>query len=239
MMTNSDWTIIYHTTDSVFFPHIHKNFYEKSNPSANILYADGRNYYLPKPKSSIQAKDVNQMEGIDLNKPAMRTLDNNLKRILVRNHDKLLRDWLRDNFDKIKTNNVAFFEWDVLLNKKLPSMVISDLYIKCITNINKPWYWMKEISKYNNTLSISTGLQPFGAFYANKNFVEQMINSKYDSLYNENLFCECRLTILAHYTNINIVEYTDMVKPLSCHKDGKIPKGCFHPVKTRLDANKI
>ena len=127
----------------------------------------------------------------------------------------------------------------MLLNKKLPSMVISDLYIKCITNINKPWYWMKEISKYNNTLSISTGLQPFGAFYANKNFVEQMINSKYDSLYNENLFCECRLTILAHYTNINIVEYTDMVKPLSCHKDGKIPKGCFHPVKTRLDANKI
>ena len=238
-MTNSDWTIIYHTADSTFFPHIHKNFYEKSNPSANILYADGRNYYLPKPKTSMKVKDVNDKVP-DLSKPALRVTTGFSKRLLVRNHDKFLRDWLKDNFDKIKTNNVAFFEWDVLLNKKLPSLVIDDLYVKCITNKNKPWYRMKEITKYNNTLPISTGFAPFGAFYTNKNFVEQMINSRYDSLYNENLFCECRLTILAYYTNTNIVEYDDIVKPLSCHKDGKkILKGCFHPVKTRFDVNKI
>jgi hypothetical protein len=229
----TDWTIIYHTADSQICPHIHRSFYEKSNPSANILYADGREYFLPDPCSSHQVKDVNSGSKLDISETALKsTKKNKLKRFMILNHDKYLRDWLKDNFRKITTNNVAFFEWDVLLNKELPPINIDSLHVKFITNRGKrPWYWMKHVDRIDK--NISTGVAPFGTFYANKYFVEQMIDAKYDYLYDQSLFCEARLRVLAELTQTKIVEEKKI--HLRALEGEEVPAGCFHPVKSKIN----
>lgn len=236
-MQQTDWTIIYHTADSQLCPHIHRSFYEKSNSSANILYADGRKYFLPPPYDSLQVKDVNSSYEIDTSIDALGSTKGHwLRKFLIFNHDKYLRDWLKDNFDKITTNNVAFFEWDVLLNKKLPPIKVDGIHIKNITNTKKSWYWMDEVRKINENISI--GMAPFAAFYVNRYFIEQMIDEKYDYLYNQHLFCEARLTILSHLIQANILEdrkifqYRAISNPK--FKDNQVPTGCFHPVKEKV-----
>lgn len=231
--TNTDWTIIYHTADSQICPHIHRYFYEKSNPEANILYADGREYFLPDPHSSHRVKDVNSGSKLDISKTALQSVKKDkLRQTLVFNHDKYLRDWLKDNFHKITTNNVAFFEWDVLLNKELPPVNIDALHVKCITNTEKnSWFWMKDIKKIDK--NISTGVAPFGTFYANKYFIEQMIDEKYDYLYDQILFCEARLRVLAELTQTKIVEEKKI--HIEALEGEEVPVGCFHPVKSKIN----
>jgi hypothetical protein len=139
---------------------------------------------------------------------------------------------LKDNFHKITTNNVAFFEWDVLLNKELPPVNIDALHVKFITNTGEnPWFWMQDVKKiYKN---ISTGVAPFGTFYANKYFVEQMIDEKYDYLYDQSLFCEARLTILANLTQTKIVQEKKI--HIGAIEGEEVPAGCFHPVKIKIN----
>jgi hypothetical protein len=236
-MQQTDWTIIYHTADSQICPHIHRFFYEKSNPLANILYADGKEYFLPHPHSSYQVKNINLGIEIDTQTTALDFCKGDkLRSFMIHNHDKYLRDWLKDNFNKITTNNVALFEWDVLLNKQLPSIKVNGIHIKHITNTKKPWPWMNQVAKINK--NISTGMAPFGVFYTNRYFIEQMIDEKYDYLYNQDLFCEARLTILSHLIQANILEdrkifqYRAISNPK--FKDNQIPTGCFHPVKEKV-----
>jgi hypothetical protein len=230
-MNKNNWTIIYHTADSQTCPHIHKAFYEKSNPSVNILYADGREYFLPNPYSSYQVKSVNSNYEINASLTALHSCaKDKIRRALIVNHDKFLRDWLKDNFDKINTNNIAFFEWDVLLNQKLPCIKVDAIHAKYITNLTRPWHWMKHVAKINK--NISTGMAPFGAFYANRYFIEEMIDSKYDYLYNQDLFCEARLTVLANLTQTKIVKDEKIL----CGKlqGREVVTGCFHPVKSKI-----
>lgn len=230
-MQETDWTIIYHTADSQICPHIHRSFYEKSNSSANILYADGREYFLPVPHDSLKVKDVNLGREIDTQTTALHSCKaDKLRRFLICNHDKYLRDWLKDNFDKITTNNVAFFEWDVLLNQKLPSIKVDAIHAKYISNLTEPWYWMGHVAKINK--NILTGMAPFGAFYANRYFIEEMIDSKYDYLYDQDLFCEARLTVIANLTQTKIIKDEKIL----CGKlqSREVAMGCFHPVKSKI-----
>lgn len=231
---DNKWTIIYHTADSNICPHIHKSFYEKSNPSANILFADGQDYYLPKPYSDHKVKDVNHGKKNNPDKWALHTVaGDKLRVILVRNHDKFLRDWLKDNFDKITTNNIAFFEWDVLLNKELPSINVKGFLVKKISNIDRHWSWIEDVKKFDE--KINTGIVPFGTFYTNKDFVKQMIDSKYDYLYDQDLFCEARLTIMANFLNQNIVEYNEIFAGgENAQSETGANEGCFHPVKKEI-----
>ena len=233
----TDWTIIYHTADSQICPHIHRSFYEKSNPSANILYADGREYFLPDPRSSHRVKDINSDSKLDISEKAIKSCKKNkLKKFMILNHDKYLRDWLKDNFHKITTNNVAFFEWDVLLNKELPPININALHVKFITNCGqRPWFWMKHVEKIDK--NISTGIAPFGTFYANKYFVEQMIDAKYDYLYDQSLFCEARLRVLAELTQTKIVQEKQI--HLGALEGEEVPVGCFHPVKSKINTTPL
>jgi hypothetical protein len=90
---------------------------------------------------------------------------------------------------------------------------------------------MQDVKKiYKN---ISTGVAPFGTFYANKYFVEQMIDEKYDYLYDQSLFCEARLTILANLTQTKIVQEKKI--HIGAIEGEEVPAGCFHPVKIKIN----
>lgn len=247
-MNKNDWTIIYHTADSSVCPHIHSSFYEKSNPSANILYADGREYFLPAPYSSYKVKDVNSNVEIDFSKMALHdSCRDKLRHILVRNHDKFLRNWLKDNFHMITTNNVAFFEWDVLLNKELPNIRIEGFnawtagWVK-----NLKWSYCEETLKYEK--NIERFVAPFAGFYTTKDFIEQIISSKYDYLYELDMFCEVRMSILTYLTNVKpetdrTIFTRDAIMSIAKRalelnqkykNENEVPIGCFHPIKQKI-----
>lgn len=245
-MSSTDWTIIYHTADSAICPHIHKFFYEKSNPSANILYADGRKYFLPNPHAQYTAEQINKDKKLNKETLALQSFNDDIARKqLIRNHDKLLRDWLKDNFHLITTNNVACFEWDVLLNKQLPS-----LNIECLTSwgawsfsSDTKWGHAKPILYYEK--NVKTIVSPFGGFYSTRDFIEEMISSKYDYLYQSSIFCEARMSILAYLTNVKIKadktifdQECALIKPEFIKEKyqniHEVPIGCFHPIKSAI-----
>lgn len=258
-MNKNDWTIIYHTADSSLCPHIHSSFYEKSNPSANILHADGREYFLPTPYSSYKVKDVNYNIEVDFSKMALHDSNGDeLRSMLVRNHDKFLRNWLKDNFHMITTNNVAFFEWDVLLNKELPHIKIegfncwSQAKIRDVSSKNyankktKFLGYCKEALKYEK--NIERFVAPFAGFYTTKDFIEQIISSKYDYLYELDIFCEVRMSILTYLTNVKLetnrtIFNGDAILTIAKRaleldqkykNENEVPIGCFHPIKQKI-----
>lgn len=247
-MIKENWTIIYYTADASVFPFIHKSFYEKSNPSANILYADGREYFLPRPHSSYKVKDVNSNVVVDFSKMALHdSRRDRLRYILVRNNDKFLRDWLKDNFHMITTTNVAFFEWDVLLNKQLPNTNVNGFTSwrsaeRSHSNWSK-WPWLKETVRHGK--NIKTVVSPFGGFYSTRDFVKEMISSKYDYLYNKDIFCESRTSILVNIIDVKTEEDKEIFnqpspinKPEFLNREyeniDEVPIGCFHPIKKNI-----
>lgn len=238
------WTIIYYTADTSICPHIHGSFYKKSNPSANILHADGREYLLP--NSTYRVKDINSSSKPNVKERALKdSRKDKLRHKLVRNNDKFLRDWIKDNYHTITTNNVAFFEWDVLLNKQLPDINIRNMKAWNATSVRnaKKWQWLKEILEHEK--NVNTTVCPFAGFYLSKNFIKQMISSKYDYLYELDIFCEARLSILAHlieakpetdreiFNQKNPLEKPESLK-LQYKNIDEVPTGCFHPIKENI-----
>lgn len=240
----NDWTIIYHTADSSVCPHIHRSFYEKSNPSANILYADGREYFLPNPYTLNKVKEINLNVEIDFSKMARQdSCKDEMRHTMINNHDKFLRDWLKDNIHMITTNNVALFEWDVLLNKELPLTKIEGLNAWNAESPRRARVWGEYILNLNK--NVKKLLSPFAGFYTNKDFIEQMISDKYDYLYEQNIFCESRISILAYLTGVKLErnkgifnQKHPLERPEFLNREYKseneVPTGCFHPVKQRI-----
>jgi hypothetical protein len=89
-------------------------------------------------------------------------ISNNLpKKYAWRNTDKLVRQWLQKNIDKIHTNNIAIIEWDVLITKKLPDLNIDGIYCKYIHTFNRE----KLIPVSSSHLFVEVLLFLFLAFY--------------------------------------------------------------------------
>ena len=235
---SNKWTIVYHTSDSKYFPHIHEKYVVGSNPDANVLLADGSKYYLPEPHSNLTVRDVNELSQIKYNTGSSalkicRGSEMNL--IVVRNHDKFLRDWLIDNFSEIKTNNIAFFEWDVILNEELPDIHIDGFYSKF--KRDSRWCWFSECK--NIFSDIKYAAPPFAAFFTSKDFIKKMIDSKYDAIYNSNIFCEARISAIIHDTKTKIYSCRDTYfKEIHIPEEGVLFEkhnilkgGIFHPIK--------
>jgi hypothetical protein len=164
---------------------------------------------------------------------------------VVRNNDKFLRDWIKDNYHTITTNNVAFFEWDVLLNKQLPDINIRNITswrARKLSNA-KRWPWLKELLEHGK--NVNTAISPFAGLYLSKNFIKQMISSKYDYLYELDIFCEVRLSILAHlieakpkadreiFNQNHPLKKPEFLK-LQYKNIDEVPTGCFHPIKENI-----
>lgn len=240
-MTNR-WTIVYHTSDSKYFPHIHENYIVDSNPDADILLADGSKYHLPQPYSNFTVRDVNELNQIKYtaSSSALKICrDSELNLIVVRNHDKFLRDWLVDNYSKIETNNIAFFEWDVIVNETLPDIYIKGVYSKF--KRDSRWCWFSECRNIFSDIKYSA--PPFAAYFTSKKFIKKMINSKYDEMYNSNIFCEARISALIHDTKVKITSCKDTYfKNIHIPEENKIFKksdilkgGIFHPIKKPIN----
>jgi len=146
----------------------------------------------------------------------------------------------------ITTNNVAFFEWDVLLNKELPHIKIEGFNSTVVGWIKKlKWQYYEEALKYEK--NIERFVAPFAGFYTTKDFIEQIISSKYDYLYELDIFCEVRMSILTYLTNVKpkvdktIFDSENLARRPQVDflnqkykNENEVPIGCFHPIKHKI-----
>lgn len=153
-----------------------------------------------------------------------------------RNSDSLYRLWLKNNINKIKYNNIAILEWDVLVSKTLPNICVEGLIVKQINNprINPKWYWFKQLNSLEKYSKYAMGITPLAVMFMNKQCIDILLDKEFDTLYDKDIFCELRLPTILNSKNIKIIKYplpdvdwNDTVFTLK--------PSIYHPIKIKQD----
>lgn len=157
------------------------------------------------------------------------------KKYAWRNGDKTVRMWLQNNIGKIISNNIALFEWDVLVSTKLPDIDINGLYAK---NVRKPdtdpnWPWFKEIESLGSYKNYAIGVAPLGVLFMDKQCINTIIDPEFDDIYSKDIFSELRLPTILNSRNIPISKYDfpDVVWTPTTYDKNK--PGIYHAIKTK------
>jgi hypothetical protein len=154
-----------------------------------------------------------------------------------RNGDLLVREWLKNNYDKILYDNIAILEWDVLVNTKLPSQKITGLIGKQIYYPKNNWYWFSEINLLEDYKQYALGIVPFGVLFMDKKSIDVLLDSRFDFLFNKNIYSELRLPTILNSRNIKINSlFMPHVSYLPVHFMNE--QHIYHPIKSKIDGFK-
>lgn len=152
-----------------------------------------------------------------------------------RNYDCISREWFKNHFQEIKYSNIAVVEWDVLITEKLPNIYI-DGFIgkrkKTLPKHKNTWPWFKEKSKLCEFEKYAVGMAPLAVYFINRSSLETILDSKFDYIFNQDIFGELRLPSVLNSQNINICEYP-MPFVFSYPISFKIESGIYHPIKNK------
>lgn len=152
------------------------------------------------------------------------------------NPDKTIRKWMSQNISKIKHNNVAFIEYDVLITKSLPDIKLNNILYGRILS-DKNWVWWKEIDKLKHLKPYACSIQVFAMYMMSRNCLNFYLDKQYDFLYEQDIIGELRFPTIMNHNGVQISEYPYMN---NCHwgkdveYDINIPD-YYHPVKTKVD----
>lgn len=160
------------------------------------------------------------------------TSNNFNKNFAWRNGDLLYRTWLQNNYDKLYYNNIAILEWDVLVSQKLPDIKINGILGKHIISPNKKWFWFKEKKRLKEYEKYSVGLSPLGVLFMCKNCVQQIVDQKFDIIYQQDIFSELRLPTILNSKNIQISSYSLPNVSWKSVKYKTLPS-IYHPIKSK------
>lgn len=160
------------------------------------------------------------------------------------NSDRLIRNWLKNNYSSIINTNVAIFEWDTLCNMELPTTIKLDNEIMVRNSIpynnNKDWYWFKYKTNLGEFSDFVHGLQPLGVLLIDRNSLKKILDTKFDAIFNQHIFSELRFPTVANYLGIKIRQIIDTrfkyvtTRP-PYNQTNIIPyTGIYHPVKERI-----
>lgn len=190
-----------------------------------IVYTDYRNRFIhydhiknSNPEADIIKADI--FYGIDDRQYAWR------------NADKLVRNWLRDNIERIQTNNIAILEWDVFVNQELPNISVSGLFCKehKIYGVHE-WNWFKEIFQLGEYKTYAAGIVPLGVMFADQKCVQTIISPEFDDLYEKDIFCELRIGTILRSKNIEVTEYSMPNVFWDGYYQPINQKSIYHPMK--------
>lgn len=126
-----------------------------------------------------------------------------------RNCDLLVRNEIKKYYSKIKTNNIALVEYDVLINEELPDTNIESIFCKNIKykHIHKNWCWFKEINRLDDLKDSCIGILPFALIFMNFEHLKILLDKKYDNLYEKDIISELRLGTIFNSAGCDIKEY--------------------------------
>jgi hypothetical protein len=217
-----NWTIIYYFNSQVHKP-IHSEHIIKSNPRANVIIAD------------IFDEEVINSYSRD---PSV---------LSWRNCDKLLREWLKKNIHKIKSQKVALLEWDVLFTKELPSDLDlkNKFFSKDLKIYRAPketaksrfyedemqWRWFFEKHKLGRFEQYACGVPIMGCLLTDVSFLRSLIDDEFEPLYKEDIFCELRIGTIMNYKHMTWVPLFFMPNIVVRLCNLNSSPGFYHPVK--------
>ena len=175
--------------------------------------------------------------------------------------DVLLRDWWKDNRVKVLTNKVLSLEYDTLLTTPVHDDMFTDGVMTTTSfNIYKGlppdqswassyWWWQYHGDKLSFELKCKAASTACFAFWINSRFLDLLIDSKWDKLYQEIITAEIRIPTIANFYNIPLYDWNGKygISRCSCHDPATLVEeetyhsikslspGVYHPVKTHVD----
>lgn len=193
------------------FPHI--DYLKKTNPQAQIICANIGGILSPK--------------------------------MSYQNSDMLIRNWLIKNFSYIDNSNIAIFEWDTLCNMELPTNIelTNEILVKeSISYAKHPsWFWFKDIDKLGEYKEYAHGLQPLGVILIDKESLSQILDQRFDKIFNTSIFSELRLPTVLNSLRVTIKQINDdrfkfiRTHPAFDSEITEISLGIYHPIKNKRD----
>jgi hypothetical protein len=164
-----------------------------------------------------------------------------------RNPDRTIRKHL--NINDILYENILLVEWDVYINKEVTDLNFDGALFKYVTiDQTNSWCWWKEIDKLPEKYkSCITGGALWSLVGIKRKYLEILLNSEYDYLYEMDIFSEIRTPTLMKYLGIPLAQFPkDWTEFLYCdikqansmidhhiHKESDVVK-FFHPVKNQI-----
>lgn len=153
-----------------------------------------------------------------------------------RNGDLLVREWLRNNYDKILYDNIAILEWDVLVNAPLPPFKVKGLIAKDkhIYYSGNRWHWFCERNLLEQYIQYAIGIAPLGVLFMNKKCIEILLDNQFDSLYNKDIYSELRLPTILNSKQVSIgMHPMPNVSYLPMTFTNK--RSIYHPIKSKIE----
>lgn len=169
------------------------------------------------------------------------------------NCDRVLRSNLKQKniLSQVINDNILLVEWDVYINDLIPEINLSSMMTKATSRNNINWYWWKEVTKLPNELREYATSAPLFSFIAiKKNILQEILNDKYDYIFNMQIFCELRLativTSLGYETETFPIELSQHIKDGGDKNDfypllnfliqNPDTKGIIHPIKSKINS---
>lgn len=153
-----------------------------------------------------------------------------------RNGDLLVREWLKNNYDKILYDNIAILEWDVLVNMSLPSFKVKGLIAKDkhIYHPRNRWHWFCEMGLLESYRRYTVGISPLGVLFMNKKCIEVLLDNEFDFLYNRDIYSELRLPTILNSKQIPIGNQS-MPNVSYLPVDFTNQNTIYHPIKSKIE----
>lgn len=176
--------------------------------------------------------------------------------------DVLLRDWWKENRQKVLTNKILLLEYDVLLTISVHDDMFTDGIMTTTrfgTYKEIPpdqswktgyWWWQHHGDKLSYDLKCKAAETFCVALWINSLFLDLLIDSRWDQIYKEIIVSEIRLPTIANFYNIPLYNWDNKFgkSQTSCHDTStlvdeekyfnikNLVPGVYHPVKTHVDS---
>ena len=151
---------------------------------------------------------------------------------LWRSCDRFLRDWWKQNHDKVSGTHLWLLEHDVLVTTSLPDCAgitgMGGQHIKRVEN--RDWVWLQEAERLAQGM-VPYGMAPLGVTVYHRAALDALISPEWDSLFDADVFCELRLPSVIAHCGFPLVELPlPGVRACNITPDWSVP-GIYHAVK--------
>lgn len=148
-----------------------------------------------------------------------------------RNCDRTLRDFWKENHNKVKGSVIAVIEWDVLVTCELPELPEgSEVASKTVATLitNRGWHWFREIPRLGQGIT-PVGVVPFAFILLRREVLDFLVSSQWDHLYDKDIFSELRFgSIAASQFSCSAIDLPHVSWNRTTFDGGS---GIYHPVK--------
>lgn len=165
--------------------------------------------------------------------------------VIWRTSDKIVRELIKNIIDIIYYDNILLIEWDIYINTEVPVIEFDGMLAKYnSTDQSNGWIHWQDVAKFPKEYLPYIASSPLWGFTGIKlKYLKQLLDPKYDEIYDMDIFCEIRSATLVASMGGTVTQYPYEWREFLLTGPGteefvrneliKNPdkQGFFHPVK--------